>query len=82
MQRVRDEAHRFAITAHRNLRSKQRLVSRLDQIPGIGPARKKALLKKFGSLEGVMKASPEQLMEIQGITEKLAGEILGELKSI
>ena len=80
VQRVRDEAHRFAITAHRNLRGKERLISRLDQIPGIGPARKKALLKKFGSLEGVTKASPEQLMEIQGITEKLAGDILSELK--
>jgi excinuclease ABC subunit C len=81
VQRVRDEAHRFAITAHRNLRGKQRLISRLDQIPGIGPARKKALLKKFGSLEGVMKANHEQLAEISGITGTLADEILRELNS-
>ena len=81
MQRVRDEAHRFAITAHRNLRGKQRLISRLDQIPDIGPARKKALLKKFGSLEGVKKASLEQLTEIAGITEKLAENILENLNN-
>jgi excinuclease ABC subunit C len=79
VQRVRDEAHRFAITAHRNLRSKERLISRLDQIPGIGPARKKALLKKFGSLEGVKNASREQLAEIPGITEKLAEDVLENL---
>lgn len=81
VQRVRDEAHRFAITAHRNLRGKQRLISRLDQIPGVGPARKKALLKKFGSLEGVKKASPEQLTEIAGVTEKLAEDILENLSN-
>ncbi len=72
LQRIRDEAHRFAITAHRNLRSKERLVSRLDQIPGIGPGRKKALLTRFGSLEGVKKASPQQIAELPGITAQLA----------
>ena len=75
LQRIRDEAHRFAITAHRNLRSKERLVSRLDQIPGIGPARKKALLTKFGSLSGVKKATPQQISEVPGITAQLANDI-------
>jgi excinuclease ABC subunit C len=75
LQRIRDEAHRFAITAHRNLRSKERLVSRLDQISGIGPARKRALLTKFGSLEGVKKASPQEIAAVPGITAQLANEI-------
>ena len=79
VQRVRDEAHRFAITAHRNLRSRERLISRLDQIPGIGPARRKTLLNQFGSLDGVKKASTEQLAEVPGITEALAVQILGFL---
>jgi excinuclease ABC subunit C len=81
MQRVRDEAHRFAITAHRNMRKRERLVSRLDQIPGIGPSRKQELLKKFGSLEGVRKASPEELSEVSGVTSELAKTILQTLKS-
>ncbi|MCD6355868.1 MAG: excinuclease ABC subunit UvrC [Anaerolineaceae bacterium] len=75
LQRIRDEAHRFAITAHRNLRKKQKLVSRLDQIPGIGAARRKALLKKFGSLSAVKKAKTSELSEIPGITEELAQTI-------
>lgn len=75
VQRIRDEAHRFAITAHRNLRRKERLTSRLDQIPGIGSARKKALLTKFGSLAGVRKASAEEIAELPGISAALAHEI-------
>ncbi len=51
IQRIRDEAHRFAITSHRNLRTKQGLASRLDAIPGIGPAKRKLLLRQFGSIE-------------------------------
>ena len=81
VQRIRDEAHRFAITAHRNLRSKQRLTSRLDQIEGIGAARKKTLLKHFGSLDGVKKASWEEIAEIRGISPELAKNILKELNS-
>jgi len=81
VQRIRDEAHRFAIAAHRNLRGKQRLISRLDQIPGIGAARKKELLKKFGSLDGVRKASTEDLASISGITRELAEAILENLNS-
>ncbi len=79
VQRIRDEAHRFAITAHRNLRSKQRLTSKLDQIEGIGAARKKTLLKHFGSLAGVKKASWEEIAEIRGISAELAKKILKTL---
>jgi excinuclease ABC subunit C len=82
MQRIRDEAHRFAITAHRKMRKKERLVSRLDQIPGIGPARKKELLKTFGSLDGVRKASLEDMSKVSGITSALAETILHALNSI
>lgn len=82
MQRIRDEAHRFAITAHRKLRQKERLVSRLDQIPGIGPARKKALLKIFGSLDGVRQASVEELVQVPGITLALAEMIHQRLNTI
>ncbi len=80
VQRIRDEAHRFAITAHRARRGKERLVSKLDQIPGIGPARKKALLVRFGSLAGVKKASEQELSELPGITPQLAHDILEALK--
>ena len=79
VQRIRDEAHRFAITAHRKMRRKERLTSRLDQIPGIGAARKKALLKQFGSLAGVKKASAEELAQVPGITLQLANDILEAL---
>jgi excinuclease ABC subunit C len=75
LQRIRDEAHRFAITAHRNRRKKEKLISRLDQIPGIGPSRKKKLLIKFGSLDGVRKASISELVELSGITQDLAKSI-------
>lgn len=75
LQRIRDEAHRFAITAHRARRSKQGLVSRLDTIPGIGPVRRRLLVQKFGSIEGIRQASMEQLMEIKGITEEVARNI-------
>jgi len=68
LQRIRDEAHRFAITAHRLRRTKAGLASRLDRIHGIGPARRKALLAKFGSIEGILQASPEELRSISGIT--------------
>jgi len=76
MQRIRDEAHRFAITAHRNRRKKEKFVSRLDQIKGIGPARKKALLRQFGSIKKIGKASQKDLMQVPGITEQLANRIL------
>jgi len=71
LQQVRDESHRFAITYHQNLRSKT-ISSELENIKGIGPAKRKELMKKFGSLKRIKEASVEELMEIKGITEELA----------
>lgn len=75
LQRVRDEAHRFAVTYHRNLRGKEGVKSALDEIPGVGPARKKALLRKFGSVVGLRRATAEELTEVDGISAKLAETI-------
>lgn len=73
--RVRDEAHRFAITYHRKLREKRALHSELDDIPGIGPARKKALLRHFGSLEKIKQATEEELATVPGMTKNAAREV-------
>ena len=75
LQRARDEAHRFAIGYHRKLRRKEATASALDSIPGIGPMRKKALLKKFGSIEGIKEASLEALSRTAGMTLALAVKI-------
>jgi excinuclease ABC subunit C len=75
IQRVRDEAHRFAITAHRARRDKQGVASKLDSIPGIGPSRRRALLTHFGSIEDIRNASLEDLQKAPGITLKLAQAI-------
>ena len=72
---LRDEAHRFAITYHRGLREKRQSRSRLDAVPGVGPARKKALLKAFGSLSGVEKASLAELKAVNGIPDDTAEAI-------
>jgi excinuclease ABC subunit C len=72
IQRVRDEAHRFAITAHRNRRDKAGVASLLDSIPGIGPSRRKALLARFGDIDGIREAPIEELESVKGMTEKLA----------
>ena len=79
-QRVRDEAHRFAIGYHRLLRGKDALTSALDRIPGIGPRKKQDLLVRFGSVEAIRKAAIEQLTQVRGISEALAGRILHQLK--
>jgi len=75
LQRARDEAHRFAISYHRRLRSKESITSALDYISGIGPRRKKALLKKFGSIEAIKEASLEELSQTEGITPALARKV-------
>ena len=80
VQRVRDEAHRFAITAHRKRRDKTGIASRLDAIPGIGPARRKALLIKFGSIDKIREATEEELQSVPGITRRLAGSIKAYLE--
>ncbi len=72
LQRIRDEAHRFAIHAHRQKRTKRGLASQLDAIPGIGPSRRKALLQHFKSLEGIRHASLDELTAIPGISLSLA----------
>ncbi|OGO36767.1 MAG: excinuclease ABC subunit C [Chloroflexi bacterium RBG_16_57_11] len=80
IQRVRDEAHRFAITAHRKLRARTGLASRLDAVPGIGPARRKALIERFGSVADIKAASTEQLSEVPGINLALAQAIKAHLE--
>lgn len=75
VQRARDEAHRFAITYHRNKRSKVAFKSTLDSVAGIGPQKRKALLKGFGSLKNIRAAGIEELTQIEGITTKLAEKI-------
>jgi excinuclease ABC subunit C len=76
VQRVRDEAHRFAITSHRAQRTKMGMASKLETIPGIGPTRRKALLKAFGnSISAIKSASVEELTKIRGITPELAETI-------
>jgi excinuclease ABC subunit C len=75
VQRIRDEAHRFAITAHRKQRTKLGMASVLDAIPGIGPSRRKWLLNHFGSLEAIREASIEELTAAPGITAELAVKI-------
>ena len=80
IQRVRDEAHRFAITAHRKRRDKAGIASRLDAVPGIGPARRKALLNHFGSIENIREASSKDLQIVPGITADLADAIKAQLE--
>jgi excinuclease ABC subunit C len=72
VQRLRDEAHRFAITYHRNLRSKSSLRSSLDLVTGIGPKRKRMLLRKFGSIPGIKEASVDDIAAVPGMTRSLA----------
>ena len=79
VQRIRDEAHRFAITYHRQLRGKSQVSSALDNVPGIGPKRKKALLRKFGSVKAVREASVEEVAATVGFTEALAGRVKDHL---
>ena len=76
VQRIRNEAHRFGIIHHRTLRGKASLHSRLDEIPGIGPARRKELLKAFGSLKAIREASPEELAAVKGMNRPAAEAVI------
>jgi excinuclease ABC subunit C len=79
LQRLRDEAHRFAITHHRQRRDRAMTASVLDELPGVGPARKRALLTHFGSPDAIMSASREELESVPGISGKLARDLHREL---
>ncbi len=79
LQRVRDEAHRFAVTHHRTRRDKAMTTSLLDELPGVGPARKRALLAHFGSPEAVVSATSEELQAVPGLPAKIARELHGHL---
>jgi excinuclease ABC subunit C len=79
MQRIRDEAHRFAITYHRKVRGTQTIISQLDGVPGIGAKRRSALLKHFGSIDAIRAASIEELAAVPGMTRKAAEQLKGSL---
>ena len=79
LQRLRDEAHRFAIGYHRTLRSRAATTSRLDSIPGLGPTRRKALLRRFGSVAGVAAASEAEIAAVPGVGERLAATVFAAL---
>ena len=80
VQRIRDEAHRYGITAHRKKRSKLGLASQLDSIPGIGPNRRKALLKHFGSMDKIREATIEELAAVKGMNESAAESVKAHLE--
>jgi excinuclease ABC subunit C len=80
VQRIRDEAHRFGITAHRKQRTKLGLASQLDSIPGIGPVRRKALLKHFGSMDKIRQASLDELAAVPGMNEAAAASVKAHLE--
>jgi len=75
LQRIRDEAHRFALSYHIKTRRKTTLTSGLDEVPGIGPKRKRALLRKLGSVKGIRDASLDELASVPGMTKSLAKKV-------
>ena len=79
LQQVRDESHRFALGLHRSRRSRAQLHSRLDDVPGIGPKRRRALIERFGSLRGVQAATVEEIAAVRGFTLSLARRLKEEI---
>ena len=80
LQRLRDEAHRFAIGSHRTRRSMEMRANPLDEIEGVGPGRKKALLHAFGSARGVSRASVDDLVKVEGVNEALAQRVFNHFR--
>lgn len=81
LQQIRDEAHRFAITAHRQARDKRRSRSSLEDVPGVGPKRRRELLHQFGGLQELMRASIDDIAKVPGVSKKLAQEVYSHLHS-
>jgi len=75
VQRIRDEAHRFALAYHQKLRRRRAFRSPLDDVPGIGPKRKAALIKRFGSIRAIREASLDELAAVQGMTRTAAAAL-------
>jgi excinuclease ABC subunit C len=81
LQRIRDEAHRFAVTYHRTLRHRRTEASQLDAVVGIGPAKKRALLKQFGSLDRLARAGEDEVRAVPGMTDALARLVVCALRA-
>ena len=81
IKQVRDESHRFAITFHRELRDKAMTVSVLDDVPGVGPTRKRAVLRHFGSMKRLRAASEDDIAQVKGVSPKVAHDIFATLRA-
>ena len=82
IKQVRDESHRFAITFHRELRGKAMTVSVLDEVPGVGPTRKKAIMKRFGSMKRLRAASEAEIAEVPGVSAEVARSVFESLRAL
>ena len=82
IKQVRDESHRFAITFHRELRGKAMTVSVLDEVPGVGPMRKKAIMKRFGSMKRLRAASEAEIAEVPGVPAEVARSLFESLRAL